>query len=129
MRNSVESLEEALGTLDSRIEAGGGSPQLAFAARLAMEDLVTNVIKYGYDDAVEHSIRVDFDFGPPASMSIEDDGHAFDPVRDAPKPDLSGDAAQRPIGGLGLHMVRTMVSTIEYSRECDRNRLELTFPD
>jgi anti-sigma regulatory factor (Ser/Thr protein kinase) len=62
-------------------------------------------------------------------MRIEDDGHAFDPVRDAPEPDLSGDAAERPIGGLGLHMVRTMTQSMRYSRERDLNRLAVTFPD
>ncbi len=129
MINSIDSLEEALDALDAHIEADGGSPRLAFAARLAMEELVTNVIKYGYDDALEHTIRVEFDSGPPASMIVEDDGHAFDPVKDAPEPDLSGDAAQRPIGGLGLHMVRTMTSSMRYSREKERNRLALTFPD
>ena len=128
IRNSIDSLEVALDTLDSRIEARGGSPRLAFAARLAMEELVTNIIKYGYDDAREHTIRVSFEFGPPASMSIEDDGHAFDPMRDAPEPDLSGAVAERTIGGLGLHMVRTMTSSMEYSRESNRNRLALTFP-
>jgi anti-sigma regulatory factor (Ser/Thr protein kinase) len=129
MRNNIDSLEEALDALDSWIEEEGGSPRLTFAARLVMEELATNIIKYGYDDALEHTIRIEFDSGPPASMRIEDDGHAFDPVRDAPEPDLSGDAAERPIGGLGLHMVRTMTQSMRYSRERDLNRLAVTFPD
>jgi anti-sigma regulatory factor (Ser/Thr protein kinase) len=52
---------------------------------------------------------------------IVDQGPAFDP-RTAPAPDLTTPAEQRPLGGLGLHLVRQL-STLEYSRENGENRM------
>lgn len=126
--NRMDALEDALDALESQIETWGGSIKLAYVARLALEELATNVIKYGYDDHNRHLLSVEFDMGPPVSLILEDDGHPFDPVRDAPMPDISLDVAERPVGGLGLHMVKTMSSSFTYRRVGHHNRVTVTFP-
>lgn len=128
LENNLEALEVALDSLEAWIEEAGGSMKLCYAARLAMEELGTNIVKYGFDDAGRHLIRAEFEMGPPAFLSLEDDGHPFDPTHDAPEPDLDLDVDERPIGGLGLHMVRKMTASFEYHRVDERNVVTVTFP-
>ncbi|MBM3890184.1 MAG: ATP-binding protein [Verrucomicrobia bacterium] len=94
---------------------------------LAVEEILTNTIKFGYADALPHEIAVNLTLSPDeALLVIEDDARAFDP-QTAPKPDLTLPVEQRPIGGLGLHLVRSLSSRITYRRQNDRNVLELRF--
>ena len=88
---------------------------------LALDEVVTNIISYAYDDEAEHQIgiRVALD-GDGVSVQVEDDGRAFNPL-EAPKPDVGLDLEQRPIGGLGVHIVRSLMDALEYRREDDRN--------
>lgn len=58
-------------------------------------------------------------------LTVIDDGRAFDPLA-APPPNLSTDVRERPIGGLGLHMLREMADEIVYKRRDGTNRLTLT---
>ena len=126
--NRLESLEEALDALEAHVEEVGGSPKLSFTARLDLEELSTNIIKYGYDDSETHIVHADFAMGQPPSMVLEDDGHPFDPTTDAPEPDTSLNVEDRPIGGLGLHMVRSMTASFTYRRAGTLNRVTVTFP-
>ena len=58
-------------------------------------------------------------------MLIADDGRPFDPLTEAPEPDLESAIEDRPIGGLGVHLVRTMMDEVRYRREEGKNRLTL----
>jgi anti-sigma regulatory factor (Ser/Thr protein kinase) len=58
-------------------------------------------------------------------MVIEDDGQPFNPLLDAPAPDLGAATEERPIGGLGLHMVKKMTRSLTYRREGGRNRVDV----
>ncbi len=97
----------------------------AYVAILAVEELVSNCIKYGYDDTAPHEIDVALSVDDSAlTVTIVDDGHPFDPVQ-APPPDLTLPIEQRPIGGLGLHLLRTLSSEMRYERRGDTNRITL----
>jgi serine/threonine-protein kinase RsbW len=94
---------------------------------LAMEEILTNTIKFGYPDALPHEIAVKLTLAPgEVILVIEDDARAFDP-QTAPKPDLTLPLEQRPIGGLGLHLVRSLSSRMVDRRQKDKNILELRF--
>ena len=86
---------------------------------------MTNIISYVYADGAEHQIgvRVALD-GDGVTVRVEDDGRAYNPL-DTPTPDLQLDVEERPIGGLGVHIVRSMMDTLEYRRENDRNILTM----
>jgi phosphoserine phosphatase RsbU/P len=127
--NRPDALSDALDRVDAFIETARAAPRLADAVRLVLEELLTNTIKYGYDDAAEHRIQVVLGLGPPATLCIEDDGHAFDPVAGMPTLDPTGSVEDRPIGGLGLHLVRSQTASLRYRRSEGRNRLEIVFPD
>jgi anti-sigma regulatory factor (Ser/Thr protein kinase) len=102
---------------------------------LAMEELMVNVCNYAYGDATgdaEISCRlVNFDGRPHFAISIRDWGRAFDPFSDSPEPDASLSLSERPIGGLGVHMVKKFAShyCYEYSREANLSELLFEKPD
>ena len=94
---------------------------------LILEELFTNVVKYGRaEDAVATTIGVTLALeGGELTIEFNDDGPPFDPLL-APSPDLDRPIADRPIGGLGLHIVRSLVHAARYRREGDRNHLVLS---
>jgi len=105
-----------------------GLPQPAiYAANLAIEELGTNLLKYGYDDPGPHEIRLRLEVHPAhVLMTLEDDGHEFNPTR-APAPDLTLGLEDRQPGGLGLALVRQFADRFDYQRRAGRNCVSLRF--
>jgi len=93
--------------------------------RLVVEEAVSNTIRHGYTDPQGHEIRVRaaVDNGE-LSLEIEDDGRAFNPL-EAPLPDLTLPVEDRPIGGLGITLIRTLMDRVEYRRSGGKNLLRL----
>jgi serine/threonine-protein kinase RsbW len=93
------------------------------AMNLALDEILTNIISYGYDDRHEHQItvRLSLTHGE-LTAEVEDDGRPFNPLT-FPAADTEKPVAERPIGGLGIHMVRTLMDQLDYKRQQDRNFL------
>jgi len=88
---------------------------------LMLDEVVSNVIKYGYDDGLEHQIHVDVAVdGNHVTIRVEDDGKPFNPLN-APHPNLDAPIEQRPIGGLGVYIVKTVADSVDYRRDAGRN--------
>jgi serine/threonine-protein kinase RsbW len=95
----------------------------AYVANLAIEEMGTNILKYGYDDLAVHEILLRLEVLPGALLLVlEDDGHAFNPVA-APEPDVNGPTEARVPGGLGIHLIRKLAERMDYERCDGRNRL------
>jgi len=94
-----------------------------YVAHLVIEELITNCIKYGYDDADEHSIEIVLKLSAnELVLTVSDDGHPFNPLA-VPEPDTTLPVEDRPIGGLGIHLLRKMSDHMEYERQGTQNRL------
>jgi serine phosphatase RsbU (regulator of sigma subunit)/anti-sigma regulatory factor (Ser/Thr protein kinase) len=126
IRNEVADLA-ALRTAMERVAAAHGIPEASqFQLQIALDEMVSNVIKYAWTEAGAHEIEVRItvrDDG--VEIEIIDDGRMFDPL-DAPQREkpLPG---QRPRpGGLGVQMTRQLVDSIGYARIGDRNHTTLT---
>lgn len=101
------------------------STRAKYSAMLSIEEMVTNIIKYGYDDEREHLIRIQIDVeSTRLKLVFEDDGHPFDPTR-RPAPDIENIIESRKAGGLGIELVRRMSEKMTYERDGDCNRLTL----
>lgn len=90
---------------------------------LILDEVVINIMKYAYADDRPHVIHVHLARrGNRLTARIEDDGSPFDPTA-APQPDFDVPIEERRIGGLGIHIVRTLADLVTYRRENGRNVL------
>ena len=94
-----------------------------YAVNLALDEIVTNVVLHGFDDAAsqEFEVRLEARDGT-ITASIEDQGRPFNPL-DAPTPDLNAPLEERVVGGLGIHLVKSLMDRIEYRRDGEKNVL------
>ena len=105
------------------VEGRGLDDRTVYVVNLTIEEMVTNMLKYGYDDTNLHEILLRLEVQPGVvQLVLEDDGHEFNPVA-APEPDVNQPAEDREPGGLGIHLVRKLVERMEYERTDGRNRL------
>lgn len=92
---------------------------------LVLDEIVANVIENAYEDTNEHEILVSLTRdGDTVTVRVEDDGRAFDPLQVAP-PDLDLPIEERPVGGLGIHIVRSVMEAVDYERRDGRNILTM----
>ncbi|MBO1073301.1 ATP-binding protein [Roseomonas marmotae] len=120
---------EAVGELMDRLEAWAEEaelpPRLTSHLMLVCEELAANIAGHGAAAGagfMAFSLRQD---GEGLRVVIEDDGPEFDPLS-APVPDTAAPMDDREPGGLGLHLVRRLASTVCYARADGRNRVSLT---
>lgn len=116
--------------LNERVEeilaAEGVGPTPIFNTTLAIEEAVVNIITHAFDGvAPPHRVALSLAITPDLlRIELSDNGRAFDPAS-AAAPDLTSPLADREPGGLGLHLIRTMMDRVEYRREAGENRLVL----
>jgi serine/threonine-protein kinase RsbW len=106
---------------ESNLPAGDAVP-----FELALEEVFMNVVMHGA--AADRATRVEVsvalvDGG--VILIVEDDGPPFDPLS-LPAPDLTASLEKRPIGGLGVFLVRKMMDSVRYQRRGARNQLQMT---
>ena len=106
--------------------AGLGLPAgCAFKLNVAIEELLTNTISYGYADSGRHEIAIDITReGETIVTELSDDARPFDPLN-APPPDLESAIEDRRIGGLGVHLVKTLMDDVAYAYRDGRNHVTL----
>ena len=91
--------------------------------QLALEEHLANILTHGYDDKLENRIRACVQLSATdLRVEVADDGHPFNPL-ERPAPDLSKSIDERPIGGLGIHMMRKSLDDMEYRRVDGKNIL------
>jgi serine/threonine-protein kinase RsbW len=120
---------EEMQLVANKVEAFGrdhGLPQSAVNdLNVALDEVITNVISYGYTDAADHAIEVALSYdGTDVTVIVTDDGKPFDPLQ-APPPKLGASLKTRRVGGLGIHFVRSLMDQCSYSRSNGRNELTL----
>ena len=99
-----------------------------FIINLALEELITNTLVHGqFEDGVEPEIGISLGVNESRVMVVlESNGGQFDPTEDS-NPDLTSDLADRPIGGLGLHLVKSQADGFEYEWINGINRITLAY--
>jgi len=93
---------------------------------LLIEEIFMNVCSHAYPDGRQGVVTLTYSIPAPGELSVEvaDQGAEFNPLNAAP-PDLTLNLESRPVGGLGIFLVKTLASSITYRR--DRNWNRLTF--
>jgi anti-sigma regulatory factor (Ser/Thr protein kinase) len=91
--------------------------------QVALDEIVNNAVRHAAPRHPAIDVRLSI-AGADIEIGIEDDGEPFDP-RDAPAPDLALPLADRPVGGLGLFLVRKLMDDVEYRRSGGKNCVTL----
>ena len=123
LKNNFSEIERLIQIVTEFGEVNNLPPNVLFAVSLALDEILTNVISYGYKDDNEHLIIIRFSLKDEELIAeVEDDGQPFNPLG-APEPDTDKPLQERQIGGLGIHLVRNLMDKLEYRRQENRNIL------
>ncbi|MCY3786492.1 MAG: ATP-binding protein [bacterium] len=124
--NDLREIAGAAARIDAFCAERGIAPETAYAVNLALEELLSNTIAYGYDDERPHRIEVILRLeGAALVVAIVDDGRAFDPTQ-APETAAAASPEDDELGGLGLLLVNRMMDGVEYQRRAGCNVTVLT---
>jgi serine/threonine-protein kinase RsbW len=125
LRNSLSELDKVRRSLEEFGESLGLSKKCIFQINLAMEEVFSNIVSYGYTDNAEHWVTVTIWHENEAMfLRIEDDGIPFNPC-EVEVPDLECSLEERQIGGLGCHLMRSVMDDIVYERRGNKNVLTM----
>ena len=124
METTLDELPRINAAIEAFARRESWSARLEFQIKLVIEELAINVVKHGggAGGAAEIELVSDADR---VTIEFSDGGRPFDPLTESPPPDTSSGIEDRPVGGLGVHLVRTMVEEGSYRREGGRNRLTM----
>ncbi len=124
MPNRLPAIPELQIEFEQFVAQWEGAKPLIPTINMALDDLLNNVVQYAFpNDPTEHHIEVEGEVRDEwVILTITDDGIPFNPLTVAP-PDLSLLLHEREIGGLGIHLVRSMFDEVTYHRNIGRNVL------
>ena len=118
-------LERITAAVEDLGEREDWSPDLVFRINLVLEELGLNAIQYGSKGKTPDVEIVMVSERDLVTITISDAGIPFDPLTDAPEPDINASVEDREIGGLGVFLVREMMDEVYYKHEDGRNHLTL----
>ena len=122
--NELHDLESLMNAATNFLEDHEVDAQTVYRVNLALEEMITNIIKYGYDDYDPHGIDVSVEILPDQIVAvIEDDGHEFDPLSQGKSAEHALES--QPIGGLGIHLIKQLIGNMSYRRCENKNILEI----
>ena len=125
LTNDIKQVSQLTAFVDEVCETVGVDMSTTMSLNLALEEAVVNVMNYGYPAGQVGHIEVKALANEMTlTFVISDDGIPFDPTAKS-EVDTTLSVEQRPIGGLGIHLVRTIMDSINYERTRGRNILTL----
>ena len=99
--------------------------QQIYMINLALDELITNTVSYGLRGIARPRIEVALQISDSVLvLTMVDNGQKFDPTLDT-SPDLSSTVEERPIGGLGLHLIKAFADRVNYEYSGGKNQLTL----
>ncbi len=125
--SNADNLQYIQGSVEELGQREAWPDSLVFKVNLVLEELGLNILSYG--GAKENRspeieiILVSEDDS--LTIEVSDDGSPFNPLEDAVEPDIEALIEERSIGGLGVHLVRTLMDDLSYERAAGKNRLKM----
>jgi anti-sigma regulatory factor (Ser/Thr protein kinase) len=123
-KREINALDEIFEWIAAFITAQQIDPAAAFAVNLAVEELFTNMVKYGAGNVADVLIAIDRN-GKDLVVTMIDSGvESFDVTKSA-EVDVTQTLENRQPGGLGLHLVKKMVDQLDYEYVNQQNKITL----
>ncbi|MCB0643505.1 MAG: ATP-binding protein [Phaeodactylibacter sp.] len=125
VRNELTELPRVQRRLHDFFEQQQLSAAVRYALELSVEELLTNLIHHGYRGEGRAAIRLQIERqDQQVELILKDDAPAFNPL-EIPPPNLSSPLSERPVGGLGLHLIRELMDEIDYQYDEHYNCITL----
>lgn len=126
LHNDVQEVPLLEAFVETFAEQHSIDPALTMSLNLALEEAVVNVMNYAYPVGTVGDVYLSADeTDGVATFVLTDRGTPFDPTA-TPPPDITLQAQDRPIGGLGIFLVNQIMDTVAYQRLEDKNILTMT---
>jgi serine/threonine-protein kinase RsbW len=126
IRNQMSDVGIVRDKLDNLAREYGVPVHALSQLQVALDEIVSNVIKYSWDDGGQHEFLVRITVRPDwVDLEVFDDGREFDPMT-APLPDYAPDGERPRPGGRGIHMIKKLVDHFAYERVAGRNHTTLS---
>jgi anti-sigma regulatory factor (Ser/Thr protein kinase) len=126
MGNNYEELTRLMAEADAFMQSHRLAPKIIYSVNLVLEEILTNIVKYAFDaDCIPEVQLVLTVKDRHVEVRCEDSGREFDPLS-VPPPELQDSIQECNEGGLGIHLVRRTVKSIEYCRNNNKNILTMT---
>ncbi len=120
INNRIDELPKAVSFLEEALDEWSMPQKYVFPLILVAEELLVNIISYGYDDDLIHEIDIELSISSLwLELRVKDDANYFDPTKAEKK---SGDDFDgKTIGGWGIHLIRNNVDFFEYKKIEEKN--------
>jgi anti-sigma regulatory factor (Ser/Thr protein kinase) len=123
--NQIGELTSLAEKIDALAEEWELSPGLAMNMNLVVEEAVSNIIFYAFNDNKKHEIGISISLeNSQLTIKITDDGIPFNPLAQE-QPDINLSAEERPVGGLGIFLISQIMDEMNYDRIKNQNILTL----
>lgn len=124
-RREIDALDEIFRFVAEFVDAAEIDERTAFTLELVVEELFTNIVRHNEGGGDTVDLNVDLDDGRLRVDLVDHDAEPFDPASVPPPPVTAGIGERRP-GGLGLHLVRSMVDGLDYDYEPETRRMRVS---
>lgn len=125
LKNKISELNKLAEELEKFSDENKLSKDILFDINLSLDELVTNIISYGFSDEEEHDILITINRkNKLIEIVLEDEGEKFNPL-DKEEPELGTAIEDRQIGGLGIYFVKKKMNEMNYERSKGKNILKL----
>ncbi|MDJ0878875.1 MAG: SpoIIE family protein phosphatase [Halieaceae bacterium] len=128
MHNDITAISAVNDDFNGWAEKHGIPTNVQRPMNICLDELLNNIVSYGFcDEAVDEQHEIELHFRLPDSelvVTIVDDGKPFNPFGNEP-PDTCLSVEDRPIGGLGVHLVKNFMDKVHYERHGENNVVTL----
>ena len=125
LKNDLSELEKLHSFLDVIRQNLSISKKCQFETNLALEELFSNVLSYGFNNHTDHFIKITITAAQGVlNIRVEDDGKPFNPL-EVKKPNVQCSIENCALGSLGIHLMRHFMHNIRYERYRKKNVLTM----
>jgi phosphoserine phosphatase RsbU/P len=127
INNRIEEMAQLEPFIEEVSEHFGIAPETVFQLNLALDEALANSVNYAYSAGSKGEIVLEASKEQDSVVfRLIDEGVPFDPTKEGSEPDVTSVAEDRPVGGLGIFLIKQMMDEITYERKDGRNILKMT---